>query len=320
MNTEPTAQNRATNPADEDRLIAAVEPSSLGRPALNVSEMAQLEAEIAQRGTSLSLLMERAGRAIAHAALDIAKSRFPQRMPSVAILCGSGNNGGDGWVAARELAAAGCEVALACLCSAAEITASPASEQASITMQAAKNLPSLKILPPPCDDDVQAMLGQADMAIDAMLGTGFSGDALREPYADWTHALNGSREKGLFVIAADTPSGLSAQTGKAACPCVKADETISMIAPKPGLETPYAFAFCGELLIAPLADAEEPIDEILSRRRETQNQKAQRSASSGRPAKDDPFRRAENEDDDGYDPYSDRPAEQEPLFEENPWN
>ena len=380
---------------------------------LSVADVVKLEKEIAKSGTSLSTLMERAGRALAKAAFDEAQatafqhdpnnatqrqadaiSHTPhdnqngstdrtssnsqtaevsdpsdenQAAPHIAILCGSGNNGGDGWVAARELARAGCAVDLVTKRPARDISAEPAHEQALLTeaiaseatnaahaglRQTAASAPTapqttatqhakpraIAIHVSPSDDELACLLAAADVIVDAILGTGFSGDSVLAPYDAWIRLANGQRTRGARIVAADVPSGLSAQTGKAAEPCLKAHETLTMIASKPGLETPYAFAFCGTVRVAPLAYI-EPILESWKQRETVDNASAGNdgligssaatdanaaleAAGAGKPPspKHDAFRRAETEDDDGYDPYSDRPPTPEPLFQVDPWN
>lgn len=386
---------------------------------LPVADVVKLEKEIAKSGTSLSTLMERAGRALAKVAFDEAQatafqhglnnatqrqadaiSRTPhdnqngstdrtsndshtaevsdpsdenQAAPHIAILCGSGNNGGDGWVAARELARAGCAVDLVTKRPAGEISAEPAHEQALLTeaiasepantpraglhqtassSQTAASVPTapqttatqhaepraITIHVSPSGDELACLLAAADVIVDAILGTGFSGGSVLAPYDAWIRLANEQRTRGARIVAADVPSGLSAQTGKAAEPCLKAHETVTMIASKPGLETPYAFAFCGTVHVAPLAYI-EPILESWKQRETTNNASAGNdgligssaatdanaaleAAGAGKPPspKHDAFRRAETEDDDGYDPYSDRPPTPEPLFQADPWN
>ena len=190
----------------------------------------------------------------------------------------------------------------------------------------------------PSHGELACLFAAADVIVDAILGTGFSGDSVLAPYDAWIRLANEQRARGARIVAADVPSGLSAQTGKAAEPCLKAHETLTMIASKPGLETPYAFAFCGTVHVAPLAYI-EPILESWKQRETVDNASAGNdgligssvatdantaleAAGAGKPPspKHDAFRRAEIEDDDGYDPYSDRPAEREPLFLEDPWN
>ena len=296
-----------------------------------------------------------------------------QAAPHIAILCGSGNNGGDGWVAARELARAGCAVDLVTKRPAREISAEPAHEQALLTeaiasettdaahaglrqtassSQTAASAPTvpqttaaqhaepgaIAIHVSPSCDELACLLAAADVIVDAILGTGFSGDSVLAPYDAWIRLANEQRARGARIVAADVPSGLSAQTGKAAEPCLKAHETVTMIASKPGLETPYAFAFCGTVHVAPLAYI-EPILENWKQREAVDNASAGNDGligssvttdanaaldapiASNQPSlKHDAFRRAETEDDDGYDPYSDRPPTPEPLFQADPWN
>jgi NAD(P)H-hydrate epimerase len=75
------------------------------------------------------------------------------------------------------------------------------------------------------------------------------------PYSTWIKACNSTQGESHhpFVIAADCPSGLNAQTGIAAATCIKADETVTMLKAKTGLTSPSAKTYVGKLLIAPLA-------------------------------------------------------------------
>ena len=380
---------------------------------LPIADVVKLEKEIADGGTSLSTLMERAGHALAKAAFDeaqatasqhgssnamqrqtdaishtphdnqngstdrtssnshIAEASDPsdenQAAPHIAILCGSGNNGGDGWVAARELACAGCAVDLVTKRPAGEISAEPAHEQALLTEAIASepaNTPraglrqtassaltapqttatqhakprAIAIHVSPSHGELACLFAAADVIVDAILGTGFSGDSVLAPYDAWIRLANEQRARGARIVAADVPSGLSAQTGKAAEPCLKAHETVTMIASKPGLETPYAFAFCGTVHVAPLAYIEPILESWKQREAESDtlagndglidssvakdaNAALDAPIASNQPSpKHDAFRRAETEDDDGYDPYSDRPPTPEPLFQADPWN
>ena len=105
------------------------------RPILDVAQVVELERRIAEAGTPLSELMERAGAAVAEAAKQLVGEAIAQKLkpleaaahdaclplpelgpPSIAVLCGSGNNGGDGWVAARILAQEGYHVAVMSPC------------------------------------------------------------------------------------------------------------------------------------------------------------------------------------------------------------
>ena len=215
---------------------------------LSVPDVVALEQMIASDGTPLYELMKHAGGAIAQAAL--AREPRPQR---VAVVAGSGNNGGDGWVAAELLAKEGLDVAIVTPKQPADLTTEPAHTAALHAAEACGE--ALRVLVAPAEDEVAALLAQADLAIDAMLGTGFAHDSLREPLAGWVSALNAAREAGgLHVVAADVPSGLSAQTGAAATPHVLADETITMMVRKPGLESEEGLRACGKLKVASICD------------------------------------------------------------------
>ena len=213
---------------------------------LDVADVVALEQAIATAGTPLSELMDRAGLAIAHRVHQIC----PQAR--VAILCGNGNNGGDGWVAARELLDRGHDVALASLREPCELKAQPARDTA-LSVQRALSEHGVDVLIDPDIDLLGQTLAASDVIIDAILGTGFTGDTVKAPLDSWILQANAQRARGAHVVAADTPSGLNAQTGTPSSPCIEADETITMIAPKTGLGQPGASRFTGRVRVAPLA-------------------------------------------------------------------
>lgn len=224
-------------------------------PVLDVVDVVALEQRIARDGTSLLELMTRAGAALArvaeaHAVLGAA----------VVILAGSGNNGGDGWVAARALAAAGRNVTLISKTAPEELTAEPARTAA---LESAST-GSFDLAIAPSDAELTRLLDNADVIVDAILGTGFAHDRVREPYATWIRQANEAHRKhGVRIVAADCPSGLNAQTGATASECIAADETVTMIVPKTGLLESRARPYVGTLLLAPLISIEEYFDDLL---------------------------------------------------------
>ena len=215
-------------------------------PTLGVADVVALERAIDKSGTSLFELMDRAGTAIAH--------RVHRAFPGARIvaLCGNGNNGGDGWVAARELAASGHAVTLVSARKPDELHAQPARDAALNALPALEEA-DVRMLYDPSPDMLRDALLGADVAIDAILGTGFSGASVKAPFDCWIREANASRARGGRTIAADVPSGLSAQTGEASDPCIVADETITMIVCKPGLRQAHAARYCGDVRVAPLA-------------------------------------------------------------------
>lgn len=221
-------------------------------PVMDVAEVVALEQRIAQEGTSLYTLMTRAGKAVAEAVRQHAPVGS-----NVVVLAGSGNNGGDGWVAAEDLAARGYNVVLVTKALAAEIKAEPAKTAALKAEEAG----SFRVEVDPGRGAIEEELKRADVVVDAILGTGFSHSEVREPYASWIALANevcgcksecsgkGTSE-GAWLIAVDCPSGLNAQTGAHAQACIRADETITMLAVKTGLLVPEAAPYVGQLRLA----------------------------------------------------------------------
>lgn len=221
-------------------------------PVMDVAEVVALEQRIAQEGTSLYTLMTRAGKAVAEAVCQHAPVGS-----YVVVLAGSGNNGGDGWVAAEDLAEQGYNVVLVTKAPAAEIKAEPAKTAALKAEEAG----SFRVEVDPSRGAIEEELKRADVVVDAILGTGFSYSEVREPYESWIALANevcgrkpecsgkGAGE-GAWLIAVDCPSGLNAQMGTAAQACIRADETITMLAVKTGLLVPEAAPYIGRLCLA----------------------------------------------------------------------
>lgn len=167
---------------------------------------------IQERGIPGVDLMERAGEGLADLVLEL-ESRGP-----VAIVCGKGNNGGDGLVCARRLRASGLDVDVLMLADAGDLQG-----------DARTNYERLEG-PAPRAFSPEALQGAA-VIVDAILGTGFSG-APRDPAASAIAAIN--RAAGV-VVACDVPSGVDASTGEVQGEAVCARATATFHAPKPGL-------------------------------------------------------------------------------------
>lgn len=215
-------------------------PATKESPVLDVADVVAMEARIAREGTPLSALMHRAGTALAQFAAERCEPGA-----KVMVMCGSGNNGGDGWVAARMLALQGFDVTLATPRPATRLTAEPAHGAAMRTEEA--GLANLRIVAGQVIAP-ETFAGK-DVVIDCILGTGFDAAEVKEPYATWIRQANAA---GGFKLACDAPSGLSAQTGQAAHVAFKADATVTMLAVKTGLAKPDAAPYVGQLFLAPL--------------------------------------------------------------------
>ncbi|MDD5805782.1 MAG: NAD(P)H-hydrate epimerase [Eggerthellales bacterium] len=298
----------------------------------SVEEVKQIELLLEQEGTSLYSLMGKAGGALADAVMDHLRNNSSTNAPKIAVLCATGNNGGDGWVAAGILARFGMQVDLFSSAGAGDLKAQPAALWAQEVCAGAQSTLRIHVGPEgPWALSESAEGDEAyDVVIDCMLGTGFAGVKVKNPFDRWVNWCNQARHQGSWILAADVPSGLNAQTGKVAVPCVKAHRTVTMITSKPGLETPYAFAYCGEVTVAEIADPRRHLAAIRSQCNCAPRTKDGAccavvpsfiSPQTRGPERMQPeFYRAETEDDDGYDPYSDRRPEPEPLFTRNPWD
>ncbi|HXG69398.1 MAG TPA: NAD(P)H-hydrate dehydratase [Gemmatimonadaceae bacterium] len=168
-------------------------------------EAAERDRSAIESGTSSRVLMQRAGRA---AADEIARRYAGRMAKGVAVFTGPGNNGGDGWVVARELAAAGVAVTVV-------EAAPPKSPDAAAEKRDAFSAVTQA-----------GSVGEAGIAVDALLGTGSSGEPRGELGAG-VDALAGLRARGVAIVSLDVPTGLDATTGAHSERCVNADLTLS---------------------------------------------------------------------------------------------
>jgi ADP-dependent NAD(P)H-hydrate dehydratase / NAD(P)H-hydrate epimerase len=171
-------------------------------------------------------LMERAGAAVAEAAL-----RHYPHARRIAVWCGTGANGGDGLVVARELHRAGREAVVRLL-----------GPEEKVRGDAAENLRRAKGLGLPFVDEAVP----ADLVVDALFGTGFSGKPRREA-ARQIEELNAGEAP---VLAVDLPSGVDASSGEAAGAAVRAERTVTFHGPKVGLVVAPGRFHAGEVSVA----------------------------------------------------------------------
>lgn len=192
------------------------------------------ERAVAQNGVTLSGLMERAGGAVAQ------EVERRSSHGSIAVICGGGNNGGDGWVAARELVDAGREVIV--------FTASAPDAVLGIAGEAARGVADAGITVVELGDTSLEPEAFEDFAVvvDALFGVGFSGE-VRPPFTTWIKAVNAS---SALVVSVDVPSGVDASTGATGVHSVRADVTVTFSAPKLGTILYPGADLVGELVVA----------------------------------------------------------------------
>ncbi|MFD2096533.1 NAD(P)H-hydrate dehydratase [Corallincola platygyrae] len=201
---------------------------SLTYPLYRAADVKAYEGEAAQSvGLSLWDLMQRAG-ACAFLAMQ---SRWPLAK-HILVLCGRGNNGGDGFVLARHALAEGLKVTL-CQIGQSEQHMGQAGQAKAAYMAAGGEVVGWDA----------HLLEQADVVVDAMLGTGAKGP-LRPPFDDVITTVNRS---GVPVLAIDLPSGLNADTGFVESYAIQADTTVTFVGRKLGLYTGAAADFVGDV-------------------------------------------------------------------------
>jgi len=177
-------------------------------------------------------LMERAGAA----AFALLQSLWPAAR-YITVVCGGGNNGGDGYVVARLAHAAGCEVSI--------LYSTPPETLHGDAQLAANKLIAAGHRPLPY---AQAQIGKSDLIVDALLGTGLD----REVGGDLATVIGDINASGRPVLSLDIPSGLHADTGRVMGLAVKADATITFIGLKQGLFTGAGPELAGKLFFSDL--------------------------------------------------------------------
>lgn len=191
---------------------------------------------IAEYGMSGLVLMENAGRGCVEVLL-----RLGCRGP-VAICCGKGNNAGDGFVIARHLDNCGIPVRVLLFAPPAELRGDAAANYAILSRA---GLPPVDLSSGSHAESVDQQLAGAEWIVDALLGTGATGTP-RPPMDLAIRRMNASPAKKLAI---DLPSGLDCDTGLAAEPTFRAEQTCTFVAPKIGFGNAAAQTYLGTMHI-----------------------------------------------------------------------
>jgi ADP-dependent NAD(P)H-hydrate dehydratase / NAD(P)H-hydrate epimerase len=205
---------------------------------LTPAEMAQADRAAIAAGVAGVQLMETAGRAVAAVAME----RWSPR--PVTVLCGPGNNGGDGFVAARHLAAAGWPVRLGLLGERAKL-AGDAAHHAALWQEAIHPL-------------APALVDGADLVIDAIFGAGLSRDVDGVARA----VIEALAARRLPVIAVDVPSGIDGNSGVVRGAAATAAVTVTFFRKKPGHLLFPGRMLCGELVLVDIGIPARVLDAI----------------------------------------------------------
>jgi NAD(P)H-hydrate epimerase len=218
-------------------MVDGLSPTS-GLALLTCAEMAAADAAAIASGTTGSALMETAGRAIARAVIE----RY-RRQP-VLVLCGPGNNGGDGFVTARHLQAEGWSVKLALLRGAGDLRGDAA--------RAAGQWRGTVAAPSP------GLLEGRPLVIDALFGAGLT-RRIEGVALGLIESINRER---LPVVAVDVPSGLHGDTGEVMGAAPRAELTVTFFRAKPGHYSLEGLRRCGDLQVVDIGIPPSVLDTI----------------------------------------------------------
>jgi NAD(P)H-hydrate epimerase len=188
------------------------------------------------------VLMENAGRSCAEV---IRQKRAGVARSKACIFCGTGNNGGDGYVIARHLLHEGLEVTVV-LCGDPDKVGGDARINLDVLRRLGQPIESLNPADPSMEDRVRDLVSGAERIVDAIFGTGLKGQ-VAPPYARLIEAING---RDIPILAVDIPSGLDCDTGRPLGAAIRADTTVTFVALKKGFLSPEARSFTGEVIVA----------------------------------------------------------------------
>ncbi len=192
------------------------------RPVLTPAEASILDRESQARGIAAETLMENAGREVARAAAAVAGGLYGKR---AAVVCGKGNNGGDGLVAARYLDLWGVRVTVVMLEDAEDLREPAATNFRRLAAQPGVRVRAFS------QRTLDRELARADVAVDAIFGTGFRG----MPDDEFARAVDSLNEGGAPIVAVDIPSGVNGESGAVEGEAVWADVTVTFGAAKSGV-------------------------------------------------------------------------------------
>lgn len=207
------------------------------------------ELAIAKYGMLGLVLMENAGRNLAYELL----ARAPCRR--VVIVVGKGNNGGDGWVIARHLDAAGVDVIVL-------LTTPPNEFRGDAAVNyAIANLAKIKIIDlshTPTPEAIATHFAEADWLVDAMLGTGATG----EPRGAMRLAIEAINQSSVRTLAVDLPTGIDCDSGGAATAAARADVTCTFVTLKPCCQVAACRSYLGEVSVIDIGVPRALLEEI----------------------------------------------------------
>ena len=251
-------------------MSTAMDFGTSGLELLTTAEMAEADRLAIAAGVPSLVLMENAGRAVAEVAQQMVLARA-----RIAVLCGPGNNGGDGFVAARLLRERGYDVRVACLVDVAALKGD-AAEMARRWGGEVEPVPDLgsALLGPVLDVEHLAqstfsIIG-SDLIVDALLGAGLDrplagtvADVVRVLRKIFLGLVQPHLTKRPLILAVDVPTGVDGNSGGAGCRAMLADRTVTFFRRKPGHVLLPGRTCCGPLTVADIGIPPSVLSTIL---------------------------------------------------------
>ena len=221
---------------------------------VSISRMKELDRRtIEDIGIASIILMENAGRSVSEAAIDTLGDATGKK---IAVFCGIGNNGGDGFVAARYLARQGITVNIYIVGEKKRINRDPLVnlrilEKMGVRVEEVLDSAPLALRSNNKSRDIlqareasrEGRYRDVDLIIDAIFGVGLKGE-VKEPVRSIIRHLNETR---IPIISVDVPSGLDADTGEVLGETIRAKKTVTMQYPKKGFNLNKGPGYCGEI-------------------------------------------------------------------------
>jgi len=205
---------------------------------LTAAQMREVDRRTSEMGVPSLVLMENAGHRVTEL---LAQAYAPIRMQRIVVMCGKGNNGGDGLVVARQLCTRLHPDALHVVL---------AGDPAEMKGDAAANFKMLQVAGCPVSFDITPEMEAATLIVDALLGTGIHG-AAEGRSLELIRAIN-HRFPTAEVVSVDLPSGLDSDSGVVPGEAVRANHTVTFTAPKPCHVLAPACEYSGRLHVAPI--------------------------------------------------------------------
>jgi len=210
---------------------------------LTAAQMREIDRRTVERGVPSLILMENAG----HRVVEFLAQRFaPLAAQRIVVICGKGNNAGDGLVAARQLLTRYKPSALQVV-----LTAQPQE----LRGDAEANYRMFVACGGVAVPEITTAMRSASLVLDALLGTGLSGPVTGR-YAELIHEMNSGFPLAK-IVAVDIPSGMASDAGTSQGGCVRASYTVTFTAPKLGQVLSPNCDSLGELIVAPIGSASE---------------------------------------------------------------